>query len=92
MARLRAISFSLRSASSSLILPAAPGIIFITEESGPIFFSSSICSSRSLKSISLRRSLSSILLAFCSSMPVEAFSIRERISPMPRIRDAIRSG
>ena len=92
MARERAISFSLRSASSSLSLPAAPGIIFITEESGPIFFNSSIWSSRSLKSISLRRSLSTIFMAFCSSMPLDAFSMRERISPMPKIREAIRSG
>ena len=84
------------SSSSSISAPFSslgmPGIIPRSPPSGPIFLSCCICSRKSSSvnspSSSLRRGLLGlVLLVACS-----AFSMSVSMSPMPRMRPAMRSG
>ncbi len=83
-------------ADSSISAPSfslgIPGIMFRILFMPPIFLIWFICSRKSLKSKSALRSFRLISLAFVSSISASAFSISERMSPIPNMRDAIRSG
>ena len=95
MERMMARTRSIWDSSISGIPPfGAPmvGSMLMIPERPPSFFIWSIWSRKSLKSTSALRSFSVMAFAFSSSTSVWAFSIRERMSPMPRIREAIRSG
>ncbi len=92
MAAMRSRSLSSTCARASFIWPM-PGSIPSREVSEPIFFTCTICSRKSSRS----NSLPSIILpamrsAVSASKLFSACSIRVSTSPMPRIRDAIRSG
>ena len=89
---LEELSCSPACAVSSVILPDIPGNISRIFPKGPIFLTCLICSSRSLISKEFSLSFWATSIAFFSSTSSCAFSIRVSTSPMPRIRDAIRSG
>ena len=69
-----------------------PGIIPSTPESGPIFLRACICSKKSSKVNwpPINRAAASSACSF--SKACSACSMRVSMSPMPRIRPAIRSG
>ena len=74
-----------------LIFPA-PGSIFNSSSSGPNWRTCPNCSRKSSNVKESVRIFCSSSLAFSSSTVACAFSINVRTSPIPKIRDAIRSG
>ena len=92
MARLRAICFSSTLTLAKAGLLAIPGNIFSKSSIGPIFCTWSNWSIKSLKSKVFSRIFSANSRDFFSSYSWEAFSIRVRRSPIPKIRLDIRSG
>ena len=93
MASTRSNSFSSTLASFSFwLMPLIPGISPKIVSSEPIFLTCCICSRNCSSVNSSLRSFFSISKALARSVVDWIFSIRDRISPMPRIRDAIRSG
>ena len=92
IAFIRAVSFGSTFKSFRPAILFNPGIIFKISSSGPILFTWSNWSIKSLKSKVLALILSAISCALASSKSCCAFSIRVIISPIPRIREAIRSG
>ena len=83
--------FSASCISRSLI-PLAPGIIFMSPPMPPMFCIISICVRKSLKSNVALMILSRIWFA-CSSFTAScARSTSVTTSPMPRMRDVMRSG
>ena len=89
--RLSTLSSRLRSASWFLIL-ATPGIIAISPLMPPIFAMPASCSRRSLRSNWPLRIRSAARIACSRSIEVAAFSTSATMSPMPRMRPAIRPG
>ena len=92
MALVRAICFSMSSGFMPCIISLAPGIFSMIWLIGPIFFN---CSKSPRKSsmVKVPVKIFSACACACSwSSSSCAFSTRETMSPMPRIRDAIRSG
>jgi len=87
--RLSCTSPFSRSSPLSLFMP---GISFMMLPNEPMFFSSRICLRKSLKS----NRASSILACICSASAMSisswARSTSETTSPMPRMREAMRSG
>ena len=89
MALVRASCFSSTCTFPSL---EAPGIILSMSSMEPMFCICSIWSRKSLRSKDAVRIFFSISAAFFSSKACWAFSMRVKTSPMPKIREAIRSG
>ena len=87
--RLSTFSSRLRSASWFLIL-AMPGSIAISPLMPPIFCICVSCSRRSARSNAPLRIFSATRAAFSASMVAAAFSTSETMSPMPRMRSAMR--
>ena len=77
---------------ASLICPARPGIMSMIFDMEPIFSTCSNCSSISCRVNSFLCIFFCILRACSWSTVSCAFSTRETMSPMPRIRPAMRSG
>ena len=92
MASRYLISCSPAWAASSVTLPDMPGNISRIFPSGPMLRTCLICSSRSSMSKEFSLSFCATSAAFFSSTSSCAFSIRVSTSPMPRMREAMRSG
>ena len=90
MASILAISESSISAFFSSF--GTPGSIPMRFCSGPIFFTCCICSRKSSRVNSPFCSLAAALAASSWSNASSAFSMRVSTSPIPRIREAMRSG
>src|SRR5690606_3597240 len=91
MACTRSRCLSSIAASWSFICPA-PGSMLSRLAIGPILRTASICSRKSSSVSSPADILAAASSAFCWSNAFSACSIRVSTSPMPRMRDAIRSG
>ncbi|MOA07378.1 hypothetical protein D3C78_1270700 [compost metagenome] len=93
MAIWRSNILSLRPAEAILsFMPAMPGISPMMPPMPPIFFIWASWSERSLRSNLPLAIFSAMARAFSASMFSAAFSTSETMSPMPRIRSAIRRG
>ncbi len=91
MACTRSNWLSSTAASASFIWPA-PGSMPSRLPIGPILRMASICSRKSSRVSSPEPILAAASSAFWASKTCSACSIRVSTSPMPRMRDAIRSG
>ena len=95
IASMRRTSLPLRSMScpcSCFLSPPMPGIMPRICSKEPSFRTFCICARKSSSVKSALRSFFSIFLASSASNVDCAFSMRESTSPMPRMRDAMRSG
>ena len=94
VAESAASPFARRSASPdhSVFILATPGNMPISPPMPPIFIMPSSWSRRSFRSNWPLRMRSAVRIAFSASIVCAAFSTSETMSPMPRIRPAMRSG
>ena len=79
-------------AASWFFIFAMPGIMPIRPDMPPIFCICLSCSRRSVRSNAPLRMRSAVRRAFSASILAAAFSTSETMSPMPRMRPAMRCG